>query len=225
MNETTLTPYGYIKKVYLDGEKIITRGTFTNAEFRSWLLYCNSALGKIYNIENPIKKNIRNLLKEIKSFDKEKFLIVFQIISQIYNTLERLESIEFDSKTNITIQNNNVFVIHGHDELNLLKLKDMLKDDFQLNPVLMQFKPGLSRYLLEKFEQEASSCSFAIALFTKDDTIIEKTGTKYYQARPNVLFEFGWFVSNLGKDRIFNGFAGWCPTSFRLRWCFESSVF
>jgi predicted nucleotide-binding protein len=202
MDEISLSPYNYIKKVYLDGEKIIANGTYTNAEFRGWLLHCNSAIGKVFNLENPIKKNLRNLLKEIKYFDKEKFLNVYQIVSIIYNSLERIESVEFNGKVNSLVQNKNVFVIHGHDELNLLKLKDMLRDDFQLNPILMQLKPGLNRYLLEKFEQEASTCSFSIALFTKDDLIEDKTGSKYFQARPNVLFEFGWFLSKLGKDKL-----------------------
>jgi predicted nucleotide-binding protein len=55
--------------------------------------------------------------------------------------------------------------------------------------------------IIEKFERYAKECTFAFAIFTPDDQI-EKDGVKYLQARPNVIFEIGWFCSFLGRGKV-----------------------
>jgi predicted nucleotide-binding protein len=95
----------------------------------------------------------------------------------------------------------NVFVIHGHDELNTRRLTELLQNHFKLNPIAMLSKPGMSRPLIEKFEDEAQSCSFAFGLFTPDDEIVN-AANRYKQARPNVIYEVGWFIGRLGKHRV-----------------------
>ena len=94
-----------------------------------------------------------------------------------------------------------VFVIHGHDELNTLRLQAMLKDHFSLDVIVMTAKPGKSQPIIEKFEENARDCTFAFALFTPDD-LVDKSEGRYHQARPNVMFETGWFVGRLGKERV-----------------------
>jgi hypothetical protein len=96
---------------------------------------------------------------------------------------------------------NAVFVIHGHDELNLLRLKEMLRERWNLEPIVMSGRPGKGRTLIEKFEDEAQSAVYAIALMTPDDVVSIDGGT-YTQARPNVVFELGWFYGRLRRDRV-----------------------
>jgi predicted nucleotide-binding protein len=104
------------------------------------------------------------------------------------------------SRASRTPATSNVFIIHGKDELNSRRLSDHLRDE-GLNPVVMMAQPGMSRPLSDKFEEEASKCAFAFALFTADD-VIQSGSKEYYQARPNVIYETGWFVGRLGKSRI-----------------------
>jgi len=94
----------------------------------------------------------------------------------------------------------NVFIIHGHDELNARRLGDLLRDN-GLSPIVMRSQPGMSRVLTDKFEAEASKCTFAFAIFTPDD-IVTSESKQYGQARPNVIYETGWFVARLGKERV-----------------------
>ncbi len=96
----------------------------------------------------------------------------------------------------------NIFVIHGRDETNQLRLAKLLREDFKLAPVVLFDKPGRSAPTIDKFEQHAQTCSYAIALFTADDNVIAKSGEEYWQPRPNVIFETGWFVGRLGKERV-----------------------
>jgi len=96
----------------------------------------------------------------------------------------------------------NIFVIHGRDEMNQLRLSKLLREDFKLLPIVLLDKPGRSAPTIEKFEQHAQTCSYAIALFTADDKVTTKAGEEYWQPRPNVIFETGWFVGRLGKERV-----------------------
>ena len=65
----------------------------------------------------------------------------------------------------------------------------------------MKKEAGMSRALLTKFEDVASHCSIAFALMTPDDQITNGK-RQFSQARPNVIFETGWFVGRLGIPRV-----------------------
>ena len=98
-------------------------------------------------------------------------------------------------------QTGSVFIVHGHDELNRLRLKELLREKWQLDPVVMANQPGQGRTLIEKFEEEAQDVAFAIVLMTPDD-LVQLDGDEYLQARPNVIFELGWFYGQLGRERV-----------------------
>ncbi len=94
-----------------------------------------------------------------------------------------------------------VFIIHGHDELNTLRLKTLLKDQWHIESIILSGEPGKGRTLIEKFEQEAERANYALALMTPDDFTLVSDG-EYAQARPNVIFEIGWFYGRLGRKRV-----------------------
>jgi predicted nucleotide-binding protein len=100
------------------------------------------------------------------------------------------------------VKQTNVFIVHGHDEFALYELDNILTKEFHLNAiVLSQMASRGSSTLIDKFEREAKSASYAFVLLTPDD-IVEKENGKYIQARPNVLFELGWFCGRLGRDKV-----------------------
>jgi predicted nucleotide-binding protein len=94
-----------------------------------------------------------------------------------------------------------VFIVHGHDELNLWRLKDIIRERWGLPVLVLSGKPGKGRTLIEKFEEEAAAATFAFVLLTPDDTVTTANGG-YAQARPNVVFELGWFYGRLGRRRV-----------------------
>ncbi len=94
-----------------------------------------------------------------------------------------------------------IFVIHGHDELNLLRLKEIIRDRWKLDPVVLAKQAGKGRTIIEKFEEEAQRACYAFALLTPDD-IVTCRDQEYAQARPNVIFELGWFYGLLGRERV-----------------------
>jgi len=95
-------------------------------------------------------------------------------------------------------------IVHGHDERNLLALKDILASRLKLpEPMIMaqQMVPGAS--LPEKFEQLACRVDFAVALLTPDD-VGRSVGSSDLLPRPrqNTLVEIGWFWGRLGRERV-----------------------
>ena len=139
------------------------------------------------------------LMTELDNCNK----IINRTTDQVYEFLveaERKVSMSTVQLKDI-INNKNIFIIHGHDEAKWRELEKLLKDDFGLNPFILSEMPNKGMTIIEKFEYYASECCYAFAIFTPDD-IIESNGIKYFQARPNVIFELGWFCSHLGRDRV-----------------------
>lgn len=95
-----------------------------------------------------------------------------------------------------------IFIIHGHNEAKRRELEDILKSKLGLEPVVLSQQPNQGMTIIEKFEKYASECSYAFALFTPDDIVTAEDGKQYFQARPNVIFELGWFYANLGRARV-----------------------
>lgn len=93
----------------------------------------------------------------------------------------------------------NVFIIHGRDEAKWRELKDIIKSEFRLNPIVLFEQPDAGcKTVIEKFEHYAKTCTYAIAVFTPDDEVRSNTES-YLQARPNVIYELGWFCGSLGR--------------------------
>lgn len=94
-----------------------------------------------------------------------------------------------------------IFIIHGHDEAKWRELRDLLEDTLHQKTVVLKEEPGAGETLIKKFEDIADNCCFAFALITPDD-FLEKNGKNYFQARPNVLFEIGWFYGRFGRNHV-----------------------
>lgn len=195
-----------IQKLVLDGEELL-EGSTQKRSYHAWAIRTTNEILKIYGASSHIYNEYKSFSRIIRN--KEHFTIAlfeekFNKLKSIYtllmelNTSEKLLNKSFPSKIPNT---KNIFIIHGHDELNSLKLKNILSDDFHLSPIMIASKPGQSRSIIDKFEIDASTCSFAFALFTKDDEV-KNSNDIYHQARPNVIFESGWFTGRLSKHRV-----------------------
>ena len=115
--------------------------------------------------------------------------------------LQMLSGGSIETETNSKTLANKVFIIHGHDAVALEQLQKTLKGIWNLETIILKDEPGTGRTLIEKFEEEAKRTSYAFAIITPDDTI-RIPDTEYFQARPNVIFELGWFYGNLGRNKV-----------------------
>ena len=99
------------------------------------------------------------------------------------------------------VMDDRVFIIHGRD----IGTKDTVArfiGDLGLRPIVLQELPNGGRTIIEKFEDYAQT-RFAIAIFTLDDegSLASEPGNPRPRSRQNVIFEFGYFIGKLGRDR------------------------
>ena len=101
-----------------------------------------------------------------------------------------------------TLPSNEVFVVHGRDGGTKESVTGFLRT-LELEPVVLNEYPNEGRTIIEKFEHHASRVGFAIVLFTPDDigSLQDEGSSQQARARQNVVFELGYFIGRLGRDR------------------------
>lgn len=101
-----------------------------------------------------------------------------------------------------------MFVVHGHDHALKAEVENFLHQ-IGLEPVVLHRQPDQGQTIIEKFEQN-SDVGYAFVLLTPDemaytmyqDSLPDSDRKKERRARPNVIFEFGYFVGRLGRSRV-----------------------
>lgn len=95
-----------------------------------------------------------------------------------------------------------VFVVHGHNETVKETVARTLQD-LGLIPIILAEQPDKGRTVIEKFETEGNDVGFAVVLLTADDKGRKnKARTMQSRARQNVVFEMGYFIALLGRERV-----------------------
>lgn len=96
-----------------------------------------------------------------------------------------------------------VFLVHGHDSATKVDVARTVHLLTGNNPVILHEKPNQGRTLVEKFEGHAAEAGFVVVLATGDDVGRPKsTSVDRPRARQNVVFEWGFFVGALGRDKV-----------------------
>lgn len=101
-----------------------------------------------------------------------------------------------------------VFIVHGHDHNLKIELEVFLSH-IGLKPIVLHREADEGKTIIEKFEAN-SDVAYVFILLTPDEIaytidqekISEPERKKEFRARPNVIFEFGYFVAKLGRNRV-----------------------
>ena len=119
-----------------------------------------------------------NGLKKTKDVFKDYLIEIKEEMS------EKDEKLSEDVHTDSSYQNNKVFVVHG------------------LEAIILSEQANKGKTIIEKFE-ENSDVGAAICLFTGDDIGKEKSeAVEKQRARQNVVYEAGYFMGKLGRERV-----------------------
>jgi predicted nucleotide-binding protein len=146
----------------------------------------------------------RNELQEFKKKLNNKLTYLRQLFAKIdLMKSEVPEQTVSDkvSKVNSSETNNDIFIVHGHNnevKINVARTLEKLG----LNPIILHEQANEGKTIIEKFE-EHSNVGFAIILLTDDDLgKAKKDENLNYRARQNVILEMGYFIGKLGRDRV-----------------------
>lgn len=125
------------------------------------------------------------------------------LVEDIYGELKEEES----ENSNPTLSNK-VFIVHGHDSEFKADVERFVHE-IGLEPVVLHRQADAGNTVIEKFE-ENSDVGYAFILLTPDELamtvdqidIPDENKVTEYRARPNVIFEFGYFIGKLGRSRV-----------------------
>lgn len=140
-------------------------------------------------------------------------------IHRLDSIIERLELIPLEAAHRIDVvpppdraaippRGKKVFVVHGRDEIAKTGLEVFLHE-IGLEPIVLHRQADEGLTIIEKFEKH-SDVGYAFILLTPDEIAYLSTEehvpdaerNKESRARPNVIFEFGYFVGKLGRSRV-----------------------
>lgn len=151
---------------------------------------------------------------EVIGWDRDRFETKKNyIFGTLSNAIEIIEDdifneLKSDGAKAPGLLSNKVFVVHGHDEISKTNLEIFLKE-IGLDPVVLHRQADEGQTIIEKFEKH-SDVGYAFILLTPDEcaylsseqNLPESERKIEFRARPNVIFEFGYFVGKLGRKRV-----------------------
>jgi predicted nucleotide-binding protein len=133
---------------------------------------------------------------------KNKMLNLFNTIFEELELCSSNQKVDERQKADVTFLNR-IFIVHGHDEAMKQGVARTL-EKIGLEPIILHEKSNEGRTIIEKFT-DYSDVSFAIVILSPDDLAYPKDqsakGAKL-RARQNVIFELGFFIGKLGRNRV-----------------------
>jgi predicted nucleotide-binding protein len=179
-------------------KRIFTRGELAE-EYSSWGGFALSAY------EQSFAEKVEELYENIE-----------EKVHRLDSIRERLELIplsdeipdERSSSSSASVRSTRVFVVHGRDEVAKTSLEVFLHE-IGLEPVVLHRQADEGQTIIEKFERH-SDVGYAFILLTPDEiafladeeALLDAERKMERRARPNVIFEFGYFVGKLGRARV-----------------------
>jgi predicted nucleotide-binding protein len=118
----------------------------------------------------------------------------------LFDTPKKFETAQKAS----TKQSNRIFIVHGHDEAMKQAVARTL-ERLGLEPIILHEQPNQGRTVIEKFT-DYSDVSFAVVLLSPDDMAYPRAQSPKEakpRARQNVILELGFFLGQLGRNRVF----------------------
>lgn len=96
-----------------------------------------------------------------------------------------------------------VFVVHGHDHATKEMVARYLETKLGLKVIILHEQANLNRTIIEKLEKH-SEVQFAVVILTPDDMGCPKDKAQLVRprARQNVIFELGFFIGRLGREKV-----------------------
>ena len=122
------------------------------------------------------------------------------ITTDVFNSIK--EPLIMKEPSEATINNNKVFIVHGHD--------DSMKNDvarfiekLDLEAIILHEQANTGLTIIEKIEKY-SDVGYAIVLYSPCDVGAENTkdAKPRLRARQNVVFEHGYVIGKIGRNNV-----------------------
>lgn len=184
-------------------------------EYVAWRIRVKSAIFSLFGEDSATMDMLKSGFEvPIIGFDRNKFqLAQSYFLGALKAAKDVLEEDTFGELRDADARapgafSNEVFIVHGHDDQSKTELEILLKE-MGLEPVVLHRQADQGMTIIEKFEKH-SNVGYAFIILTPDEVAYlanqkdkpDDERTKEWRARPNVIFEFGYFVGKLGRPRV-----------------------
>jgi predicted nucleotide-binding protein len=180
------------------------------AESQSWHDYIRTLLERSFSSRAevdryayvPIRMGVpRSLEQKIEIFRDDVSGLIRQLASlkaqlDLYETGESEE----EAARRAPARDGSIFVVHGHDGEAREAVARFL-ESLGTRPVILHEEANRGQTVIEKFELHGGAAAFAVVLLTGDDEGRERGGELQLRGRQNVVFELGFFIGTLGRER------------------------
>lgn len=143
---------------------------------------------------NILIKRISDKMHYLKNLDDQ----VSRIPITIFNANEN-DSLQKPSKTTL-MNSKKVFIVHGHDNHAKTETARFI-EQLGLEAIILHEQASGGKTIIEKIE-EYSNVSFGIVLYTPCDFGGKQGNKESPRARQNVVFEHGYLIGKLGRNRV-----------------------
>jgi predicted nucleotide-binding protein len=188
--EDIIKPYLDNSVFFFDGREI------SKKDVKSIKIYQTDRKSKILvDIENSKEYTGVYWLKEDVVACKDKYSedVTSKIIKYVIS----------NNKANKIEQNfdlSKVFIVHGHDDVLKLEVSRFL-EKLDITPIILHEQANEGRTIVEKIEAN-TNVGFAIVLYTPCDTGGTNKDNLQNRARQNVVFEHGYLIGKLKRDKV-----------------------
>lgn len=156
---------------------------------------------------DEVFEEMRRILKEVLSDKDEECLRMDKMRGssvEAWRTYNSELKPVIHKRLGVIDSSTSVFVVHGHDTEMLKVVCETLKK-WKIQPItLANDTVNEGQTVIESFLKRTTNVSYAIVLISADD-IGGQDGSQQQKprARQNVIFELGYFVGLLGREKVF----------------------
>lgn len=131
---------------------------------------------------------------------------LFEVLASNNPTSSPAEPLELDvqnqpAEEGDTFNRNQVFIVHGHDEHAKNDVKAYVESK-GLEPIILHMQASGGRTIIEKIDHY-SNVGFGIVLYTECDIGGKRDTLSFkWRARQNVIFEHGYLIAKLSRERV-----------------------
>jgi predicted nucleotide-binding protein len=194
--EDIAKPYFNNKTFFFDGRDI------KKDNIKSLKIYHTDKLSKtLADIENNKDKEFNGFhwsKEDVVTYEDEYSKdITNEIMKDIKKQLN--SSITID-ETEKNLDLSKVFIVHGHDDALKLEVSIFL-NKLNITPIILHEQANEGKTIIEKIEAN-TNVGFAIVLYTPCDIGGKDKDTLQNRARQNVVFEHGYLIGKLKRDKV-----------------------
>jgi predicted nucleotide-binding protein len=153
-------------------------------------LFGGIQFGKVEN--DPIATNKNHVNYKVES------------LKSLLNKIDLFKSEKINTTLTVTktLSKNEIFIVHGHDDLAKTQVARFI-EKLKLKPIILHEQVNSGKTIIEKIEK-FSNVGFGIVLYTPCDKGCEngKETNLSNRARQNVVFEHGYLIGKVGRQHV-----------------------